>query len=141
MNIDFYISSAPSIQASYAIVARLVAKAFQQQHRVYIHFDEPRQVEQVDGLLWSYNDISFLPHDIYQDTQASTSPIQLGCGAQAPQHHDDILINLARDIPQWHQQFQRILEVVYNDEQAKNTLRQHYSYYKNNGYSVQSHHL
>jgi len=61
--------------------------------------------------------------------------VQIGWG-EHPDHHHDVLINLSSPQPNFFSRFQRVLEVVIQDEAILSQTRQHYKFYKERGYQV-----
>ena len=53
----------------------------------------------------------------------------------------DILLNLSPTIPAYHNRFRRIFEIVTQDEAMKAHLREHYRYYKQADYGINTHKL
>jgi len=136
--IDFYILSNDSEQLHF--VCRLIEKDYKKQHRIFIHTDTIQMAHQVDELLWTYRDDSFLPHNLYGEGPTPAPPIQIGCNT-VPQHHHDILINLSLEVPAFYQQFNRILEIVPHTIDHKNQARAHYKFYRNAGLTIETHSL
>ncbi len=137
--IDFYII-AEDAKARLNFACRLIEKAFKHRHRIYIHTENQIEAHQLDELLWTYREESFLPHNLYGEGPDPAPPIQIGFDA-TPEKQRDILINLNREIPTFFAQFNRVLEIVANDPELQATLREHYKYYKAQGYEVNTHKL
>jgi len=56
---------------------RLLERAFADGHRVVVLAGSAERVAQLDGLLWTYNEASFLPHGSARDGNAARQPIFL----------------------------------------------------------------
>jgi DNA polymerase III subunit chi len=56
---------------------RLLERAFADGHRVVVLAGSAERVGQLDGLLWTYNEASFLPHGSARDGNAARQPIFL----------------------------------------------------------------
>ena len=52
-----------------------------------------------------------------------------------------ILVNLADDVPEGFDQFQRVIEVVSTDEQDRNLARLRWKHYTERGYTITRHDL
>src|SRR5580704_7975288 len=96
--IDFYIIEEANPSARLRLACRLIEKAYKNKHRVYVHADSKAQAHQLDELLWTYREDSFLPHNLYGEGPEPAPPIQIGFDA-TPDKHRDILINLSKTIP------------------------------------------
>jgi DNA polymerase-3 subunit chi len=133
MNIEFLILQQSEARQRYLCVCQQAALFYAEQKTVYIHCADEMQAQQIDALLWSFDDISFVPHDKF-GTQA---PVQLGY-QDWPVSPAMALINLAAAIPPEPQQYQQIIEIVSQDPEIKNLCRQHYKAYQAAGFTVKS---
>lgn len=125
--IDFYILPEASPLSRLQFVCRLIEKIYQQKHRIYIHAENKMQAHQLDELLWTYRDDSFLPHNLYGEGPEPAPPIQIGFEV-TPEKQRDVLINLTAQVPVFHAQFQRVLEIVAQD--AQEAARERYRFYR-----------
>ena len=135
--VDFYILQSGSREHP---ACKLIEKAFGLGHRIYVHAGSEEQLEKIDNLLWTYRPGSFIPHQRYQSDSGENSPVQLGIH-EAPNVDSDVLINLAPEVPLFFSRFQRVAELVGSDEQAKVLGRQNYQFYRDRGYSLNTHNL
>ncbi len=55
--------------------------------------------------------------------------------------HNDLLINLQLDVPPFFSRFQRVAEVVTQDDASLTALRQSWKFYKDRGYQLEKHDL
>ncbi len=137
--VDFYILPAQDIQARQLFACRLIEKAYRMGHRIYIHTNDEHQSQALDELLWSYRPSSFIPHAQLGVTAKDERPsIEIGHGEHADDHHD-VLINLSQQVPQFFSSFERVTEVVVQDQQVLNATRQNYKFYKDRGYPLERH--
>lgn len=139
--VDFYLVHETSLSNCYRTICRLIDKAYQQQRRVYVNSNSVEEAKVLDDLLWTFRDDSFIPHEIcYANSPAPTVPVQIG-HALIPTHHDDVLINLQSEIPDFFNQFQRVLEVVVNDDNAREISRKKFRFYRQHDCVLTSHDL
>jgi DNA polymerase-3 subunit chi len=141
--IDFYILPSEEIQARQVFACRLIEKAFRLGHRIYIHTNNENESQSLDDLLWSFRADSFIPHS--QGTQAEERPgqqtqIEIGHSEQPGDHHD-LLINLSNHIPQFFSRFERVSEVVIQDQEVLEATRKSWAFYKARNYPLQKHDL
>jgi len=139
--VDFYILQSGSRENT---ACKLIEKAFSLGHRIYVHTDTEDQLKKIDNLLWTFRAGSFIPHQRYQSDSSTNSkndsPVQIGTH-DAPNIDSDVLINLADDVPLFFSRFDRVAELVGPDEQAKTLGRQHFQFYRDRGYSLNTHNL
>lgn len=138
--IDFYILAEASESSRLAFTCRLLEKAYHNNHRVYVHTDHEALAQQIDELLWTYRDDSFIPHHLYGEGPDPAPPIQIGFGV-TPEKHHDILINLSNNVPEFYKQFNRIIEIVSHDPAVQTASREHYKQYRGYGYDITTHKL
>lgn len=142
--IDFYIlepeGAGKGNNARQLFACRLAEKAFSQGHRVYIHTGSAAEAEQIDDLLWTFKQNSFIPHGRIDDEAGADedTPVHIGHGEDAGSH-DDVLINLGTEVPLFFSRFQRVAELV--DPQGREPARQRYSFYRDRGYPLDTHNL
>jgi len=134
-SVDFYILGHTHEQARHQFVCRLVEKVYGEGRKVYIHAPDADTAKRLDDLMWAYKAESFLPHNVIGDPSAQEVEIQIGW-QDHPSHHHDVLVNLCSPIPGFFSRFERVLEVVIQDEAVLEQTRQHYKFYKDRGYQV-----
>jgi DNA polymerase-3 subunit chi len=139
--VDFYIlQDGEPPEARSLLACRLTEKAYKLGHRVYLHAGSEAQVKALDDLLWTFRAGSFLPHASNGDNGADAAPIRLGAAA-APQDMDDVLVNLADEVPPFFSRFTRVAELVSSDEASRNAARERYRFYQERGYTLNTHKL
>lgn len=138
--IDFYILPVTLEMPRLQFVCRLIEKAYKQRHRVYVNTLDSAQAHQLDELLWTYREDSFLPHNLYGEGPEPAPPIQIGYNL-TPENHRDILINLHAEIPAFYTQFSRVLEFVIQEADAQAAGRERYRIYRAQGFTINTHKL
>lgn len=138
--IDFYILPDKSSKTRLIFACRLIEKAWKQNHQIYIHTKNQSDAETVDQLLWTFREDSFIPHNFYGDLRQPIPPIQIGF-AKNPETHHDILLNLHPEVPAFHSQFKRILEIVTNDTEEQQLARERYRIYRDAQLTINTHKL
>ncbi len=138
--IDFYILEEQTSQARLLLACKLIEKAYKSRHRIYIQANNQDEAHQLDELLWTYREDSFLPHNLYGEGPEPAPPIQIGFDA-TPDKHRDILINLNETVPSFYQQFSRLLEIVVNVPEIQAYAREHFRFYKSQGHDIKTHKL
>lgn len=134
--IDFY-QITQSKHNTNGLVCKLCHKAYQSKQKVLLLTSGQQQTDMLDRLLWTSDDESFIPHD-QQEQDDFVTPILIAHEAD-PRGERNLLINLNDEIPLFFAQFERVIELV--TEENKNIARSHYSYYKDRGYELNHHML
>lgn len=138
--VDFYILASKDPQARTRFACRLTDKAYRLGHRVYIHTGSAEQTRQLDDLLWSFQQNSFIPHEVYRADGDNRPPVQLGHDSEPDASHA-VLINLAPEVPLFFSRFERVAELVNGEESVRRQSRQRYSFYKERGYVLRTHEI
>lgn len=141
-SIDFYFIPAQGAQARFLFACRLLEKAYQQKHQIYVHTEAPEKSDLLDKLLWTFRDESFIPHQIQSAHPATpgAAPIQIGHGSLEAAHQD-ILLNLHPEIPAFHNRFTRILEIITAEPTMQTLAKEHREFYEEKGYKISLHQL
>jgi DNA polymerase-3 subunit chi len=138
--VDFYILAGESDADRYRFACRLTDKAYRLGNRVYIHTESAEQTSQLDDLLWTFQQNSFIPHAVYQAGGDDRPPVQLGHDSEPDASHA-VLINLAPEVPLFFSRFERVAELVNGEEAVRQQSRQRYSFYKERGYPLRTHEI
>lgn len=96
----------------------------------------------LDDLLWTFRDGSFIPHTLA--SASNDDPVVVGFDTSAdacPGTHNDVLINLALEVPSFFSRFDRVAEIVDQDEESRSSARTRYRYYQDRGYQLSTHEL
>ena len=131
--VDFYILESGSREHT---ACKLVEKAYTLGHRIYVHAESQAQANKIDEMLWTYRAGSFIPHQQYQPNEEIHSPVQVG-SHESPD--SDVLISLAPEVPLFFSRFQRVAELIDNDDNTRAKGRERYRFYKDRGYLLNTH--
>lgn len=125
IKVDFYLLTAASLADSRLFICRLLAKIYKQkQYKVYVYVDSAANAQLLYDSLWTFNDISFVPHQLYSEHAQMTAPIIIG--TELPKGEYDILVNLTAEVLADCAGLSRILEIIPNDEELKTAGRKKY---------------
>jgi DNA polymerase-3 subunit chi len=138
--VDFYILADDSVEARLRVACRLADKAVQRQLGVFLLVESEQDAQKLDELLWTFRAGSFVPHALDEEAAAGDAPIHIGHGEQ-PSHHDEVLINLAPEVPLFFSRFDRVAEPVDADPPARAASRERFKFYRDRGYQPNVHKL
>lgn len=136
--VDFYILDNASLAGVEHYCCKLVEKAYKLGHRIHILTNSQDQSERLNKLLWTFSDISFVPHVFCSDTLSKETPVHLSHNL-SDVSIDDVLVNLQAALPDNFERFTRIAEIVGDDEQNKQKARQRYRAYQKHQCQVATH--
>ena len=134
--VDFYIVPEDNVDA---FLYRLTEKIYRLGRTIYIHAS-PEAALHIDELFWQAEPGGFIPHGLIGESVSPPPPIQIGFETPDLKNYD-VLINLTAEVPSFFHAFQRIIEIVPQDDHIKDYTRSHYRFYHQQGLSIQSHNL
>ena len=124
-----------------AYACRWLRKAVNLGARVVV-IGMPETVRSLDRALWTVSETEFLPHclDTADPQVVARSPIVLASNLDAPVHRR-VLLNLGERVPAGFEQFERVTEVVTQDETERQLARDRWKHYQTQGCSITRHDL
>ncbi len=134
--VDFYFNAGSKLQ----VACQLAAKALQQRLRVLIYAPDDEVARNLDRMLWTYQAIGFVPHCMASDPLAPETPVLISRDAQ-PAGHDEVMMNLHVETPPAFSRFQRLVEIVGEEEADRQAARGRFRYYRDRGYDISVHDL
>ena len=129
------------LESRLEFVCRLTEKAMRAGNNIFIAVNDETQAEQLDQLLWSFRPESFIPHGTAHESKAtpqSSSQVSISHLPDYGEHHD-LIINLRQAVPEHFSQFQRLAEVVCQQQDTLTETREHFTFYKQRGYPTETH--
>jgi len=132
--IDFYFNAGDK----YRLAAKLGGKSLKQSTRMFVFTPDAQVTSQMETLLWTFQQTSFLPHCRSQHPLAAETPLIVDHDSEVLVH-DDILLNLCVPYPPFFSRFRRLIEVVGTDEEDKAAARLRYKFYRDRGYEIHRH--
>ncbi len=138
--VDFYILAEHAQGNRHLLACRLADKAWKQGHRIYIHTSSEAESKQMDRLLWTFQESSFLPHGLIRQAEPDLNHILIGHSTDTAEEHD-VLINLATGIPEFFSRFERVAEPIGHNDAIRKAGRVKFRFYRDRGYPLQSHEI
>ena len=134
--VDFYILQDGAAADRLRFVCRLTEKAWRAGHQVFVQTATREQAMQLDELLWTFRAGSFVPHAL--TTATDEVPIVIG-ERNRPNSAHDLLVNLTNAPPDAFRDYQRVAEIIDQDEDNKKAGRERFRFYKDNGCELETH--
>jgi len=136
--VDFYVL--PENSSAERFACTIANKAWQQGNTVYIQTSSREIAGTMDDLLWTFNDISFIPHAMTDSGENPGERVVIGWQDRPPGNYE-VLINLAPEISSMAERFARIVEIVSGDDRLRDQARKRYKAYRERGFELQNHTL
>jgi DNA polymerase III subunit chi len=116
---------------------RLLRKATASGSKVVVT-GEPGVLRHLDQDLWTFSALEFLPHCHAASADArvlEASPIVL---AESPRGtpHQQVLVNLGGPVPDGFERFERLIEVVTQEDEDRAQARGRWKHYADRGYAI-----
>lgn len=138
MKVDFHVlQTTTSALKAWHYACHLIEELYQEKKSLYIHMDNEDEALRFDNLLWTFSDISFIPHVVYQPTlDVQPKAVAIGFGDTEPPPHAtyDVLFNLSAKVPTFHQQFAHLIEIVFYATHVQQLARERFRYYREHEY-------
>jgi DNA polymerase-3 subunit chi len=142
--IDFYSLEPESPGDRFLLTCRLAERARAEGLRVLIHCPDPELARHLDRLLWTYRQDGFLPHGLVGPANPTLdldlTPVLISLDG-SPQGEDQVLINLAAEVPSFFSRFERVCEPIDQDPDVRSAGRERFRYYRDRGYPLEHHRL
>ena len=128
--VDFYTGSEDKLRTA----CQLSHKALQNGLRVLLHAPDEATAERLDKMLWHYPPTAFMPHCHSGDADAASLPVVIARDENFPHH--ELLVSLHDDCLPFFSRFERVIEIVSQDDADAQRGRERYVYYKDRGYEL-----
>ncbi|HBE92840.1 MAG TPA: DNA polymerase III subunit chi [Gammaproteobacteria bacterium] len=130
--VDFHILESEGPDRAMHHACRLINKAYMQGHRLHVRVTDASYAEQLDKLLWSFSDQSFVPHELQGTGDATPAPVNISIMGDSPEP-DVILVNLCDNMPETYRHHERLIEIVAGDPDSTTAARERYRQYRESG--------
>ena len=132
--IDFYLVKGDEL----LFACRLIALIYRRGHEVHVQTPSIEYAKKLDEKLWNYSEDAFIPHVLKE--HPFNAPIQICTSTDSPEHKD-VFVNLSGSTPNFFSRFDRVAEVVPENESERSAARKAYTFYKQRGYEVSYHEM
>ena len=122
------------------VARRVATKAHGQGKQVMIYTPDPAVADHIDRLLWTTPALGFVPHCRDTDALASETPILIGSNVDTLRAAD-VMINLHHEQPPAFARFERLVEIISQDDAGREQGRERYRFYQTRGYALKTHDL
>jgi DNA polymerase-3 subunit chi len=140
--VDFYILKSSAAKQRWTFACRLTEKAYLRDLKVVLLSETAAEAEVMDEMLWTFNERSFVPHDIHRARAAGDdpAPVKLTTDLDA-MDSADLLVNLSGRLPSHLQRFSRVAEIIDADEERRRLGRERFKAYRELKVAVETHQL
>ena len=138
--VDFYVLKRADSKARNLFACRLAEKAYLKQHQVLMLTGDESAARELDELLWTFNDDSFVPHAVCRSGEPVDpwTPVYIGTDPDVTLR-PDLVLNMAGCAPDSLQRFTRIAEIIDADEERKRLGRDRFKIYRDAKIPLETH--
>lgn len=135
MRVQFYHNTEDPL----ALACELIARAQGAGRKVALRLPDADTLRRADQLLWTFDPGAFVPHVPADSPLAPETPVVLAEAAHAGDWpHDDLLFNLAGDVPPGFDRFRLLVEIIGRSEAERLPGRARWMQYKQSGHALQA---
>jgi DNA polymerase-3 subunit chi len=141
--VDFYVLKSSTARQRWTFACRLTEKAYLRDLRVVVASDTAADTAALDELLWTFNDRSFVPHEIHDAAAAAadgTARVQLTADLRSI-GKADLLVNLGASLPAGLERFARVAEIIDADAERRRLGRERFKAYRELKVPLETHQL
>ena len=135
---DFYIVNEHSVP--HRFICQLTEKVRNEGYDIHIHAATREEATTIDDLLWTFRDISFVPHASIDTPDDTECPVSIGWKGEEPVRRQ-VLINLSGAVPECADTYDRIIEVVPSAAADRHQARLRYKDYRSRGLEMHTHNI
>ncbi len=139
--VSFYVLKSGGEIGRRQFACRLAEKAYKLSHTVHIATADSPTARDLDELLWTFRDGSFVPHELAAADAQAEAPVTIGPGPAAAERAPFLLINLDEDLPAGWEACERVAEIVGDDAESRQICRSRYARYRELGHTPVTHEL
>lgn len=138
--VDFYVLASDTQQQRGTFACRLTEKAYLRDLTVVV-WSDAEEAEAMDVLLWTFNDRSFVPHELHGGGRPPASvPVHLTADLRSA-GSADLLVNLSVRMPEQLERFARVAEVIDADPERRRLGRERFKAYRDLKLPLETHQL
>ena len=131
--VDFYVYELSDYQFYQRLVCNLVEEAYNQENNILLLCENEESCETLDELLWTFKDVSFIPHEKKLNNKILTQHINV-----TKKKHSLILMNLTYSFPDFLETHDRVIEMSGYDEDSRQKARLNFKRYKTMNFEINS---
>ncbi len=114
---------------------KLAKRAYEDGRKLVVYAPTPALADEFDRALWSFSQLSFVPHVKSGHPLAGQTPVVIAHDDAGLAHHE-ALLNLGDDPPPFFSRFDALREMVLADENDRARARERARFYKSRGFDV-----
>ena len=116
---------------------KMAKRAYEDGRKLIVYAPSPKLADEFDRLLWTFSQLSFVPHVKASHPLASETPIIIASDDSGLPHHE-ALLNIGDEPPPFFSRFDALREVVSSESDDRAHARERLKFYKSRGFDIQT---
>ena len=116
---------------------KMAKRAYEDGRKLIVYAPSPKLADEFDRLLWTFSQLSFVPHVKAAHPLAAETPIVIASDDTDLPHHE-ALLNIGDEPPPFFSRFAALREVVSGDADDRASARERAKFYKARGFDIQN---
>lgn len=135
LNVEFLLLNHNHERQRLLFTCQCAAKCYANKETIYLLTANQAQALQLDELLWTFDDTSFIPHIIHNPKLAPLDDKQINIHWEVPPEGDApySVINLTPQLLPTQTNLNHLIEIILKNDEDLAQARQHYKAYQNAG--------
>ena len=122
-----------------ALASELIGRAHAGGRQAIVRLPDAASLRKLDQMLWTQEPLAFIPHVSVDSALAAETPVVLAAAEHTERWpHEDMLFNLAADMPPGIDGFRLVVEIVGQSEAEKQPARMRWAAYKQQGLTLKA---
>tara|TARA_B100001996_G_scaffold67137_1_gene48808 strand:+ start:2058 stop:2483 length:426 start_codon:yes stop_codon:yes gene_type:complete len=117
-------------------ICQIVKIYYKQKYKIVIKADNKSLLNNLDTMLWTFEQISFIPHCTQDNFDEDVSVLLCDDKYSYDNNKYNVLFNLNMKEREKNNNFKILIEIVTQNELQKDCARKKYTYYKNNNLDI-----
>ena len=126
-----------NVNSKLHFACKLAKRAHEHGRKLIVYAPSTRLTDEFDRLLWTFSQLSFVPHVKAAHPLAAETPIVIANDDTGLTHHE-ALLNIGDEPPPFFSRFDALREVVSIDADDRASARERMKFYKSRGFEVQT---
>ena len=135
--IDFHFNTPDRVHHA----CRLLRKAVATRNARVVVVGDAETLDAVDTALWQLSPVDFIAHCRADAAPGmlARSPVVLAVGGATAAPHHQVMLNLGGEVPAGFGRFERLIDIVSDDESDRQRARVRWRHYADRGYAITRH--
>jgi len=124
------------LSAFETLACDVAAQLWRAGKRILLACETEEQALRLDEALWQRDPSEFVPHNLSGEVTNFATPIEISWLGKRNAQRRDVLISLQKNVPDFAQSFNHVIDFVPAEEELKAQARERYKIYRQLGFEM-----